>query len=195
MVLRYDADTREAIICAGWGADTDWVRNLPGRASGPGAARPRVVHPRSTGSCPMRRPSTSPSGSAASTRGGCACSARSSAETSVTTPRSAASSVPTRSPRSARRQPARPDQAAWSPRGSYMQVCGVRSVGCGLCAWAWSSGLDVGLRGGGCVVRGGQRASPGLRTAQARVTTRVSPSCGAAVTALPSSRRNLGRPR
>jgi deazaflavin-dependent oxidoreductase (nitroreductase family) len=28
MVLRYDADTHEAIICAAWGPDTDWVRNL-----------------------------------------------------------------------------------------------------------------------------------------------------------------------
>ena len=27
MVLRYDADAREAVICAGWGPDTDWVRN------------------------------------------------------------------------------------------------------------------------------------------------------------------------
>ena len=28
MVLRYDPDAREAVICAGWGPDTDWVRNL-----------------------------------------------------------------------------------------------------------------------------------------------------------------------
>jgi deazaflavin-dependent oxidoreductase (nitroreductase family) len=28
MVLRYDAGTREASICAAWGPDTDWVRNL-----------------------------------------------------------------------------------------------------------------------------------------------------------------------
>ena len=28
MVLRYDADTHEAVIVAGWGPDTDWVRNL-----------------------------------------------------------------------------------------------------------------------------------------------------------------------
>jgi deazaflavin-dependent oxidoreductase (nitroreductase family) len=28
MVLRYDADAHEAIICAAWGPDTDWVRNL-----------------------------------------------------------------------------------------------------------------------------------------------------------------------
>ena len=28
MVLRYDPDSHEAIICAGWGPDTDWVRNL-----------------------------------------------------------------------------------------------------------------------------------------------------------------------
>jgi diacylglycerol O-acyltransferase / wax synthase len=28
MVLRYDADADEAVICAGWGPDTDWVRNL-----------------------------------------------------------------------------------------------------------------------------------------------------------------------
>ena len=28
MVLRYDADAHEAVICAGWGPDTDWVRNL-----------------------------------------------------------------------------------------------------------------------------------------------------------------------
>ena len=28
MVLAYDADAREAVICAAWGPDTDWVRNL-----------------------------------------------------------------------------------------------------------------------------------------------------------------------
>lgn len=33
MVLRYDPDAREAVICAAWGPDTDWVRNLrAGRA-------------------------------------------------------------------------------------------------------------------------------------------------------------------
>ena len=70
MVLRYDPDAHEAVICACWGPDTDWVRNL---RAGP-AARVwlgRESFPRSTGSCPMRRPSTSSSSSAASTRGGC----------------------------------------------------------------------------------------------------------------------------
>jgi deazaflavin-dependent oxidoreductase (nitroreductase family) len=38
MVLRYDADAREAVICAAWGPDTDWVRNL---RAGP-AARVRL---------------------------------------------------------------------------------------------------------------------------------------------------------
>jgi deazaflavin-dependent oxidoreductase (nitroreductase family) len=33
MVLRYDADIREAVICAGWGPDTDWVRNLRARSA------------------------------------------------------------------------------------------------------------------------------------------------------------------
>jgi deazaflavin-dependent oxidoreductase (nitroreductase family) len=28
MALRYDADAHEAVICAAWGPDTDWVRNL-----------------------------------------------------------------------------------------------------------------------------------------------------------------------
>jgi hypothetical protein len=44
MVLRYDADAREASICAGWGPDTDWVRNL---RTGP-AAQVRLgrEHPR-----------------------------------------------------------------------------------------------------------------------------------------------------
>jgi deazaflavin-dependent oxidoreductase (nitroreductase family) len=28
MVLRYDPDAREAVICAAWGPGTDWVRNL-----------------------------------------------------------------------------------------------------------------------------------------------------------------------
>ncbi|WP_170297316.1 nitroreductase family deazaflavin-dependent oxidoreductase [Georgenia thermotolerans] len=28
MVLRYDVATREAVICAGWGPQTDWFRNL-----------------------------------------------------------------------------------------------------------------------------------------------------------------------
>ena len=38
MVLRYDADAHEAVICAAWGPDTDWVRNL---RAGP-AARVRL---------------------------------------------------------------------------------------------------------------------------------------------------------
>jgi deazaflavin-dependent oxidoreductase (nitroreductase family) len=29
MVLGYDRETREAVICSGWGPDADWVRNLP----------------------------------------------------------------------------------------------------------------------------------------------------------------------
>ena len=28
MVLRYDETGREAVICAGWGPETDWIRNL-----------------------------------------------------------------------------------------------------------------------------------------------------------------------
>jgi deazaflavin-dependent oxidoreductase (nitroreductase family) len=28
MVLRYDQASHEAVICAGWGPETDWVRNL-----------------------------------------------------------------------------------------------------------------------------------------------------------------------
>jgi hypothetical protein len=28
MVLRYDPETREAVICSGWGQDVDWVRNI-----------------------------------------------------------------------------------------------------------------------------------------------------------------------
>lgn len=31
MVLRYDEATREAIICAAWGPQTDWYRNLKAR--------------------------------------------------------------------------------------------------------------------------------------------------------------------
>ena len=38
MVLRYNADAREAVICAAWGPDTDWVRNLRAGA----AARVRL---------------------------------------------------------------------------------------------------------------------------------------------------------
>ncbi len=83
--------------------------------------------PRSTGASPMTRPSTSSSSSAASTRGGYARSARSSAgETSATTPRGAASSVPTRSSRFARRPLARPDRAAWCSK--RLTNAGQRSV-------------------------------------------------------------------
>ena len=28
MVLRYDRQTEEAVICSGWGPDADWVRNI-----------------------------------------------------------------------------------------------------------------------------------------------------------------------
>jgi deazaflavin-dependent oxidoreductase (nitroreductase family) len=31
MVLRYDPHTREAVICAAWGEDTQWVRNIRAR--------------------------------------------------------------------------------------------------------------------------------------------------------------------
>ena len=28
MVLTYDAQTEEAVICSGWGLNTDWIRNI-----------------------------------------------------------------------------------------------------------------------------------------------------------------------
>jgi deazaflavin-dependent oxidoreductase (nitroreductase family) len=28
MALSYDADTREAVVCSAWGANTEWMRNL-----------------------------------------------------------------------------------------------------------------------------------------------------------------------
>lgn len=31
MVLRYDRQTHEAVICSGWGEETDWVRNIRAR--------------------------------------------------------------------------------------------------------------------------------------------------------------------
>ena len=31
MVLRYDPQTREAVICSAWGQDTDWIRNIRAR--------------------------------------------------------------------------------------------------------------------------------------------------------------------
>ena len=31
MVLNFDAATKEAVICSGWGPDADWVRNLRAR--------------------------------------------------------------------------------------------------------------------------------------------------------------------
>jgi deazaflavin-dependent oxidoreductase (nitroreductase family) len=31
MVLRYDPETREAIICSAWGKDADWIRNIRAR--------------------------------------------------------------------------------------------------------------------------------------------------------------------
>lgn len=31
MVLRYDPQTHEAVICSGWGQDTDWIRNIRAR--------------------------------------------------------------------------------------------------------------------------------------------------------------------
>jgi deazaflavin-dependent oxidoreductase (nitroreductase family) len=33
MVLGYDGSTREAVICAAWGPDTDWFRNLRARSA------------------------------------------------------------------------------------------------------------------------------------------------------------------
>jgi deazaflavin-dependent oxidoreductase (nitroreductase family) len=31
MVLRYDVETHEAVICSGWGPTTDWIRNIRAR--------------------------------------------------------------------------------------------------------------------------------------------------------------------
>lgn len=31
MVLRYDDDTHEAVICSAWGPSTDWIRNIRAR--------------------------------------------------------------------------------------------------------------------------------------------------------------------
>jgi len=31
MVLRYNPETREAVICSAWGPDADWVRNIRAR--------------------------------------------------------------------------------------------------------------------------------------------------------------------
>ena len=31
MVLHYDPATHEAVICSGWGAETDWIRNIRAR--------------------------------------------------------------------------------------------------------------------------------------------------------------------
>jgi hypothetical protein len=31
MVLHYDGETHEAVICSGWGATTDWMRNIRAR--------------------------------------------------------------------------------------------------------------------------------------------------------------------
>jgi hypothetical protein len=104
MVLRYDADAREAVICAAWGPDTDWVRNLRAGA----AARVR-----------LGRESFTPQHRFLSEDEAFDAAARFRREhprrlrlistilgwgISVMTPRSAASSVPTRSSRSSRRQ-------------------------------------------------------------------------------------------
>ena len=49
MVLRYDPDAHEAVICAAWGPDTDWVRNL---RAGP-AARVRLGRESFTPAAPV----------------------------------------------------------------------------------------------------------------------------------------------
>jgi deazaflavin-dependent oxidoreductase (nitroreductase family) len=49
MVLRYDADARQAVICAAWGPDTDGVRNLH---AGP-AARMRLGRESFTPAAPV----------------------------------------------------------------------------------------------------------------------------------------------
>ena len=69
MVLRYDPDAHEAVICAcGARTPTGCATCAPGGRPGRGSGASRF--PRSTGSCPIRRPSTSLSSSAASTHGG-----------------------------------------------------------------------------------------------------------------------------
>ena len=54
MVLKYDPETREAVICSGWGQDADWVRNIGSvrrRGSRLGGSRSH----RSSASCPRMR--------------------------------------------------------------------------------------------------------------------------------------------
>ena len=49
MVLRYDPAAHEAVICAAWGPDTDWVRNLrAGRRPECGSAASRSPRRRRT---------------------------------------------------------------------------------------------------------------------------------------------------
>jgi len=44
MVLRYDDGPREAVVCAAWGPETDWFRNLQARtASSVALGRERFV--------------------------------------------------------------------------------------------------------------------------------------------------------
>jgi hypothetical protein len=31
MALKYDPETHEAVICSGWGQDTDWIKNIRAR--------------------------------------------------------------------------------------------------------------------------------------------------------------------
>ena len=45
MVLRYDEATREAIICAAWGPETDWYRNLKAGPAVIVRLGKRVIHP------------------------------------------------------------------------------------------------------------------------------------------------------
>ena len=43
MVLRYDPDAHEAVICAAWGPDTDWSATcVPGRRPGCGSGASRL---------------------------------------------------------------------------------------------------------------------------------------------------------
>ncbi|SNS08364.1 deazaflavin-dependent oxidoreductase, nitroreductase family [Geodermatophilus saharensis] len=69
MVLRHDEATGEAVICAAWGPQTDWYRNLQAHPAttvqlGGATFTPRQRFFLTT------RPSTSPAGSAGSTRTG-----------------------------------------------------------------------------------------------------------------------------
>jgi deazaflavin-dependent oxidoreductase (nitroreductase family) len=112
MVLRYDPQTREAVICSAWGKDTDWIRNIRARPALRVQIGRESFTPQQRFLSPRRRAWPWWPGSGTRTQGGCGFSSGSwAAVISALIPPPGTSSAPGRSSPSVRPIPPQPGKA------------------------------------------------------------------------------------